>query len=102
MSLKGSRPLQVRMPARQQKSRFPPALPPSDCGGPQLHLFPDHDSLITWYERLGADENDPGNEGYVFRAVICQREYAIKVVRLPLLGFVVRSIYITTRSVQFF
>lgn len=88
------------MPARQQKSRFPPALPPSDCDSPQLRLFPDHDSPIDWYERLGADENDPGNEGFVFRAVICQREYAIKVVRLPLLGLVVRSIYITTRSVQ--
>lgn len=59
------------------------------CDGPQLGLFRDHNARITWYERLGTNEDDSEEsdgsveesmQGYVFRATANGKEYAIKVV----------------------
>ncbi|CAH0054984.1 unnamed protein product [Clonostachys solani] len=47
--------------------------------GPKLNLFKHHDSPIEWIERLGEYDWRPPYEGYVFRARIRNREYAIKV-----------------------
>ena len=58
-------------------------LPP--CGGPRHGLFQHDGSRIQWLESLDEDDEDedkdPPTEGYVFRAKIRNREYAIKVVR---------------------
>lgn len=55
-------------------------LPP--CPGPKLHIFPHHKLPIQWIERLDCDrDEDSIGEGYVFRAKIGSREYAVKVVR---------------------
>ncbi|RSL50251.1 hypothetical protein CEP54_012019 [Fusarium duplospermum] len=53
-------------------------LPP--CAGPKLHQFQHHRSPIQWMERLDDDRGDgAGAEGYVFRAIIRKKQYAIKV-----------------------
>ncbi|KAF4461992.1 hypothetical protein FALBO_11199 [Fusarium albosuccineum] len=65
------------MPKRRRPPKtLPKELPP--CDGPKLGLFQHHGSRITWLERLNKDEDSP-TEGYVFRARIRNREYAIKV-----------------------
>lgn len=69
------------MPRRRQPKPkpTPEELPP--CDGSKLHLFKYHDAEIQWFERLG-DNEDRGTptEGYIFRASIRGREYAVKVV----------------------
>ncbi|CAM1505186.1 Fc.00g108230.m01.CDS01 [Cosmosporella sp. VM-42] len=66
------------MPKRRRTKAIPKELPA--CEGPKLRLFQHHDSHIQWLERLGDDEDeDTPTEGYVFRAKIKHREYAIKV-----------------------
>ncbi|CAG9978720.1 unnamed protein product [Clonostachys byssicola] len=60
-----------------KKNKPPPKELPL-CPGPKLNLFQHHDSPIEWIERLGDYQGVPF-EGYVFRARIRNREYAIKV-----------------------
>ncbi|KAM5341755.1 hypothetical protein ACJ41O_014786 [Fusarium nematophilum] len=66
------------MPKRRSPKAIPKELPL--CEGPKLHKFQHHASRIQWLDRL---DNDQGGgtptEGYVFRAKIKNREYAIKV-----------------------
>ena len=72
----------VDMPKRRQPPKpLPKELPL--CDGPKLGLFQHHGSRIQWLERLNKDDEDEDSptEGYVFRAKIRNREYAIKVVR---------------------
>ncbi|KAH7321024.1 kinetochore Sim4 complex subunit FTA2-domain-containing protein [Stachybotrys elegans] len=64
--------------SRQKPSHIPEELPP--CNGPKLEQFKHHKSPIEWRERLDAHrDNDDATEGFVFRAIIKRREYAIKV-----------------------
>ncbi|KAH7304322.1 kinetochore Sim4 complex subunit FTA2-domain-containing protein [Stachybotrys elegans] len=65
------------MPQVGAATAIPQELPPLE--GPKLGLFKDHKSPITWLERLDIDRDGEETEGYVFRAVIKRREYAIKV-----------------------
>lgn len=65
------------MTQRNKSKTLPKELPL--CPGPKLNLFRHHDSPIEWIERLGAYGGTP-MEGYVFRARIENREYAINVV----------------------
>ncbi|KAI9148965.1 hypothetical protein HJFPF1_11009 [Paramyrothecium foliicola] len=68
------------MPIHRRRTEYPTALPPDECKGPQLERFEHHDLKIQWLERLGDDEDEEaGKEGYVFRAIIGGKEYAIKV-----------------------
>jgi hypothetical protein len=68
-----------KMPMRQRSRLVPTQLPP--CDGPKLHRFKYHNFHIKWHERLGNDQDDDSSaDGYVFRAEINHREYAIKVV----------------------
>ncbi|KAI8710492.1 hypothetical protein NCS52_01566300 [Fusarium sp. LHS14.1] len=72
--------LDVDMPKRQRPPKtLPKKLPP--CDGPKLELFEHHRCRIRWLERLNKDDDDKDSpaEGYVFRAKIRSREYAIKV-----------------------
>ncbi|CAH0028067.1 unnamed protein product [Clonostachys rhizophaga] len=66
------------MTQRNKSKTLPKELPL--CPGPKLNLFRHHDSPIEWIERLG-DYGGTPIEGYVFRARIENREYAIKVFR---------------------
>jgi hypothetical protein len=68
----------------------PNELPP--CEGPKLKLFEHHNSSIEWLERLGIDDDEEDSsesvaEGYVFRARIAGREYAVKIVsQIPIMS----------------
>lgn len=67
------------MPRRKRSQSTVLELPP--CEGPKLNIFEHHKSKIQWLERLDdKDENVSSSEGYVFRARIRGREYAVKVV----------------------
>lgn len=66
------------MPRKRRVLSFPQKLPP--CDGPKLTIFPYHKSRIQWLERLDEDDAVTSSEGYVFRALIRGREYAVKVV----------------------
>ncbi|KAF4426167.1 hypothetical protein F53441_14135 [Fusarium austroafricanum] len=66
------------MPRRQGSQSAALELPP--CEGPKLNIFEHHKSKIQWLGRLdNEDENVTSSEGYIFRARIRGREYAIKV-----------------------
>ncbi|KAH6969280.1 kinetochore Sim4 complex subunit FTA2-domain-containing protein [Fusarium avenaceum] len=66
------------MPRRKRSQSTVLELPP--CEGPKLNIFEHHKSKIQWLERLDdKDENVCSSEGYVFRARIRGREYAVKV-----------------------
>ncbi|KAF4981719.1 hypothetical protein FZEAL_2521 [Fusarium zealandicum] len=67
------------MPKKQIPKAIPKELPL--CDGPKLGMFQHHASSIKWLERLNSDDNDMDapTEGYVFRAKIRNRQYAIKV-----------------------
>ncbi|KAI6767669.1 hypothetical protein HG530_005678 [Fusarium avenaceum] len=66
------------MPRRKRSQSTVLELPP--CEGPKLNIFEHHKSKIQWLERLDdKDENVSSSEGYVFRARIRGREYAVKV-----------------------
>lgn len=59
------------------------------CEGPKLGLFEDHRYRIDWYKRLGIEDADDSDNSdyntadrYVFRAVINNKDYAIKVVSI--------------------
>lgn len=68
------------MSNRARSGSIPTELPP--CDGPKLQLFEYHESPIEWLERLDTNrDTDAATEGYVFRARIRGRLYAIKVVR---------------------
>ncbi|KAI3565733.1 kinetochore Sim4 complex subunit FTA2-domain-containing protein [Fusarium oxysporum f. sp. albedinis] len=61
-------------------SPIPEQLPP--CEGPKLKKFPYHNSTIQWLERLDENREDDdvtSSQGYVFKARIGSREYAVKV-----------------------
>lgn len=67
------------MSDRRRSVSIPKELPL--CEGPKLQLFRHHQLPIKWLERLDTDRDDEeATEGYVFRANIQGREYAIKVV----------------------
>ena len=67
------------MSNRARSRSIPTELPP--CEGPKLQLFEYHESPIEWLERLDTNrDKDAATEGYVFRARIKGRLYAIKVV----------------------
>lgn len=68
-----------RMPRKRRVLSFPQKLPP--CDGPKLNIFPYHKSRIQWLERLDEDDDVTSSQGFVFRALIRGREYAVKVVR---------------------
>ncbi|KAG7408256.1 hypothetical protein Forpe1208_v012343 [Fusarium oxysporum f. sp. rapae] len=55
----------------------PEKLPP--CDGPTLNVFLHHESRIQWLERLDEDDDVISSQGYVFKARIGGREYAVKV-----------------------
>lgn len=61
----------------QNLEPIPRQLPP--CDGPKLGLFQHHNSRIQWLQRLDEEEDGSPTQGYVFRALIRGREYAIKV-----------------------
>ncbi|KAF7555028.1 hypothetical protein G7Z17_g2465 [Cylindrodendrum hubeiense] len=66
------------MPKKRASASSTKELPP--CHGPKLHVFQHQNSPIKWMERLDIDrEEGEETEGYVFRAKIRTREYAIKV-----------------------
>ncbi|KAF4945631.1 hypothetical protein FSARC_14400 [Fusarium sarcochroum] len=65
------------MPRRKASQSAVPELPP--CEGPKLNVFEHHKSPIQWLERLDEDEDVTSSQGYVFRALIRGREYAIKI-----------------------
>ncbi|KAK7431589.1 hypothetical protein QQZ08_001807 [Neonectria magnoliae] len=65
------------MPKQRASRAIPKELPL--CDGPTLGLFQHHASNIQWFERLGGDDEGTPAEGYVFRAKIRKREYAIKI-----------------------
>ncbi|KAH7132855.1 kinetochore Sim4 complex subunit FTA2-domain-containing protein [Dactylonectria macrodidyma] len=65
------------MPKRHSSNEVPEELPL--CDGPKLRIFAHHASRIQWRGRLGNDLDGTPAEGYVFRAKIKNREYAIKV-----------------------
>ncbi|KAI8396401.1 hypothetical protein FOFC_20949 [Fusarium oxysporum] len=61
-------------------SPIPEQLPP--CEGPKLTQFQYYNSTIQWLERLDENREDDdvtSSKGYVFKARIGSREYAIKV-----------------------
>lgn len=55
---------------------IPKKLPP--CAGPKLDMFLHDESRIQWMERI--DKDVTSSKGYVFKAHIGGRGYAIKVV----------------------
>lgn len=62
-------------------SPIPEQLPP--CEGPKLTQFQYYNSTFQWLERLDENREDDdvtSSKGYVFKARIGSREYAIKVV----------------------
>ena len=61
----------------QHPEPIPNQLPP--CDGPKLGLFQHHNSRIQWLQRLDEEDEGSPTQGYVFRALIRGREYAIKV-----------------------
>jgi hypothetical protein len=66
-------------PGKSASNELPP------CEGPKLKLFEHHDRSVEWLERLGNNEDEEDDstsvaEGYVFRARIAGREYAVKIV----------------------
>ncbi|RBR22483.1 hypothetical protein FVER53590_28422 [Fusarium verticillioides] len=65
------------MPRKRRVLSLPQKLPP--CDGPKLNIFPYHKSRIQWLERLDEDDDVTSSQGYVFRALIRGREYAVKV-----------------------
>ncbi|KAH7132791.1 kinetochore Sim4 complex subunit FTA2-domain-containing protein [Dactylonectria macrodidyma] len=65
------------MHQRHSPEAIPKELPL--CDGPKLHMFKHHASRIQWLERLGNDLDGTPAEGYVFRAKIKNRYYAVKV-----------------------
>ncbi|KAF4957054.1 hypothetical protein FGADI_3469 [Fusarium gaditjirri] len=65
------------MPRKRRVLSFPQKLPP--CEGPKLNIFPYHKSRIQWLDRLDGDDDVTSSQGYVFRALIRGREYAVKV-----------------------
>lgn len=67
------------MPKKCPSTSSAKELPP--CPGPKLNVFQYQSSPIKWMERLDDDrEEGSETEGYVFRAKIRSRQYAIKVV----------------------
>jgi hypothetical protein len=60
---------------------IPEYLPPVECDGERLQRFEHYTSHIKWLERLDNGNGDEdGSQGYVFRAMIQEQDYAIKVV----------------------
>lgn len=67
------------MRRRSTHKWIPPKLP--RCDGPKLGQFLHHNSRIQWLERLDTDaDRQLSTQGFIFRAVIEGKEYAIKVV----------------------
>ncbi|EGU89080.1 hypothetical protein FOXB_00402 [Fusarium oxysporum f. sp. conglutinans Fo5176] len=56
---------------------IPKKLPP--CAGPKLDMFLHDESRIQWMERI--DKDVTSSKGYVFKAHIGGRGYAIKVIQ---------------------
>lgn len=58
------------------------------CDGPKLGLFRDYREQIEWCEMLGSEDTDSDDsdsstaDGYVFRAVIKGKHYAVKIVSI--------------------
>lgn len=63
------------MPQRRHPAAFVEEIP--RCEGPKLHRFKHYNARIEWLEKLGQDESA---HGFVFRAKIKGRDYAVKVV----------------------